>query len=243
MWSSDIIKNIPKEKIYYQDNHGILICGDCLEIMPLLADKSIDLILTDPPYEIHADSRGGLHEKNNWLKNIHNAKIDKCNPDNFMKFFLTKLPTHGYIFSSKNNLCDYIKWFNDFKLNWEILVYAKNNPIPTKNNKYLSDKEYCLFYRGEKCYFNNDRPFEEYKTVKFVNVSKNEYHPAEKDIDFINMLILKSTKEDYLILDPFAGSGTTLRAAKDLGRKYIGIEISERYCEIAAKRLGQEVLF
>ena len=66
-------------------------------------------------------------------------------------------------------------------------------------------------------------------------------HPTEKPIKLIQWCIEESRTEG-IILDPFMGSGTTLRAAKDLGRKAIGIEIEEKYCEIAAKRLRQEIL-
>ena len=67
-------------------------------------------------------------------------------------------------------------------------------------------------------------------------------HPTGKPLEFMHTLIERFSPQDGIVLDPFMGSGTTLRAAKDLGRKAIGIEIEERYCEIAAKRLSQEVL-
>ncbi len=67
-------------------------------------------------------------------------------------------------------------------------------------------------------------------------------HPAPRRVEHVTWLVSYFTEPDDVVLDPFAGLGTTLRAAKDLGRKAIGIEIEERYCEIAAKRLAQEVL-
>ena len=67
-------------------------------------------------------------------------------------------------------------------------------------------------------------------------------HPTEKPVDICVMVIRKFSDQGNIVLDPFMGSGTTLRAAKDLGRKAIGIEIEERYAEIAAKRLEQEIL-
>ena len=67
-------------------------------------------------------------------------------------------------------------------------------------------------------------------------------HPTEKSISVLSEMINVSTKDNHTILDPFIGSGTTLVAAKNLGRKAIGIEIEEKYCEVAVKRLRQEVL-
>lgn len=66
-------------------------------------------------------------------------------------------------------------------------------------------------------------------------------HPTQKPVDLVKQLLLLR-KDQGVVLDPFMGSGTTLRAAKDLGRKAIGVELDERYCEIAARRMGQEVL-
>lgn len=216
-----------------------IIHGDCLEVMKTFPDKSIDLVLTDPPYEIHAKSGGGLHKTRTWLQDIAEGGMDTFNPYPFLAEMIRVCKTpHAYIFCSKNLLGRYIDYFQNNNLNWEILVYAKRNPIPTKNNKYLSDKEYCFFVRGEKCYFNNDRPFQEYKTVQYVNVSENELHPAQKDQDYLERLILKSSKEGDIILDPFGGSCTTAVAAENLKRRWICIEKEEKYVKICRERIG-----
>jgi DNA modification methylase len=89
-------------------------------------------------------------------------------------------------------------------------------------------------------------PSDKDRIAKQANVieasrSGNEWHPTEKPIDLVHKIL--DNMHGDLVVDPFCGSGTTLRAAKDLGRRAIGIEIEERYCEIAAKRLAQETLF
>lgn len=75
-----------------------------------------------------------------------------------------------------------------------------------------------------------------------ISPPRNRIHPNEKPISIPKLFISLTTTKNEIILDPFMGSGTTLRAAKDLGRKAIGIELEEKYCEIAARRLEQEIL-
>lgn len=229
-------------KPYYEENGVIIYNADCRDVLPEL--EPVSIVITDPPYKIHAESGGGLHNKRSWLKNIHKAEIDSFDPEYFLYGIKNVLdPFHAYIFCSKSLLKDYISWFEKMNLNWELLIYAKQNPIPTKNNKYLSDKEYCFFVRTpSKCYFNNNAIFNKYKTVQTIAVTKNIYHPAEKNIGYIKDRIIISTKKADIILDPFMGSGTTLVAAKQLGRKAIGIETNKKYCDVAIQRLKQNYL-
>lgn len=218
---------------YFRTDSGVLYCGDYREILPNL-NTPINLILTDPPYEIHAESGGGLHNNRDWLRNIHRDGMDTFDIPEFMKYIQT-VNNHWYIFMSKNQLLPYLDAVKEY--NWELLVMSKRNPIPTKHNKYLSDKEYCLFVRNGKCYFNNESSYKDYFTVKNVNVTPNIFHPAEKPISFVEPMIRISTRVGDTVLDPFVGSGTTAVVCAMYDRKWIAIEQSEKYCEIAKRRI------
>ena len=130
----------------------------------------------------------------------------------------------------------------DFKT--RILVWSKMYPAPVPpNSGWPSAAELCLYAYPDGRIWNdtgirsNVIVADSYRGGQPGKVD----HPTQKPPAVIVPLILSSSLEGQTILDPFMGSGTTLRAAKDLGRKAIGIEIEERYCEIAANRLGQEV--
>ena len=214
--------------------------ADCLNVMNKLPDNSIDLLLTDPPYRIHAKSGGGLHNKRDWLKNVHDDKIDEFEPLPFLELIYPKIKVfNAYIFCSKDLIKDYITFAEGNNLNWDIIIMAKNNPIPTKNNKYLSDVEYCFFMREKGAYFNNELDYKNYYKVKHINVTPNKYHSTEKPVGFIKQLIKVSSQENDIIIDPFIGSGTTAVCASMLNRNFIGYEILDKYYNTALRRLGR----
>ena len=227
-------------KPYYNESGITIYHGDCKEILPHL--EPVDLVLTDPPYEQNKTG-GGIYRRRPTYKEI-GKNLSSFNPDEYWDL-LSKASknTHGYIFTSKSCLRSFITLAETSDLSWDILIYGKNNPLPMKNNRYLSSFEYIFFYRGKDCYWNNETNYKYYSKIKMVNCMPSQFgHPTEKSISVLSEMINVSTKDDHTILDPFIGSGTTLVAAKTLGRKAIGIEIEEKYCEMAVKRLRQEVL-
>lgn len=123
---------------------------------------------------------------------------------------------------------------------WEIFVWHKNNPIPTCNNKYLSDTEYCLIFRE-----NGTNLYGTYETKSKYYISninkedKEKYlHPTIKPLEVVKNHLINSTKEKDIVLDCFCGSGTTCVAAKETGRRFIGMEIDPEYYKIAVNRLN-----
>ena len=222
-------------------------CGDCLELIKQIDDNSIDLIVTDPPYKGHFGKPGGGSFGN---RKYFLAVEDGVgsNMDFEIKKYLPMLikkmkKFNAYFWTSQKLIKDYIIFAEENDFHYDILVWIKTNPIPTKNNKYLPDIEYCIFIREKGAYFNNNEKFDLYRKAFFIPVNKSKFgHPTEKPIDVIKPSILISSKEKDLILDPFIGSGTTAEACKQLDRNFIGIEISPEYCKIANKRLEQETL-
>jgi site-specific DNA-methyltransferase (adenine-specific) len=120
-----------------------------------------------------------------------------------------------------------------FKLH-NLLVWEKNNCTPSQY--YMKNCEYVLFLRKGKAKWINDIGGS--KTVhKFDNIIGNKTHPTEKPVNLLKFYIANSSNENDIVLDPFCGTGSTLFAAKELNRKYLGYEIDKQYYDIAVEKL------
>lgn len=205
---------LEKNKIY---------CGDCLDIMKDIPDKSIDLVLTDPPY--------GMNFQSNHRKTQHN-KIE--NDDSFplwiFKEFNRIAKRAVYVFCRWDNLVELPKPTS-------VLAWVKNNwSMGDLKHEHGRQWEAICFYPQEEHEFIKRIP-----DVIKANRTGNNLHPTEKPVDLM-IQIIQANKGD-VILDPFTGSGSTLVACQELHRNFIGIEISPEYCKIAEDRLKQKPLF
>lgn len=210
-------------KPYYNDERaGIQIyLGDCREILPLL--PKADLILTDPPY--------GIDYQSSWR--IDWQRKEKIQGDkSFPMWVFEEL-------KPRVALMVWCRWDQLFEIPKpkSFIAWDKgNHSMGDLKHEFGRRWEGCAFYPGPEHEFTR-RPADLIIANRINPVSL--LHPNEKPVNALTPLI--DCHPGDLIVDPFCGSGSTLRAAKDLGRKAIGIEIEERYCEIAAKRLQQEV--
>lgn len=214
---------------YFKDDAVTIYLGDCREILPTLG--KFDLLLTDPPYLVGAKSCG-LAGNRQYLKDISTVEIDKG-------FDLSVLDCseNWFCFCGKQQIPEILG--KAILGNWMLITWGKANPTPLVNSNYLPDTEY-IFHKWTK-----GRLFGDYKDKSrffFSQSGKSVFdHPTVKPINLIAKLIRLGTQQGETILDPFAGSGTTGRAAKDMGRNAVLIEREEKYCEIAAKRMSQQV--
>lgn len=144
-----------------------------------------------------------------------------------------------YIWCNKEQIYQYLHYFKQY--NFELLSWHKTNPVPTCNNKYLSDTEYLLFFRenGVKINGNYETKKKYYVTPTNKEDKKLYKHPTVKPLNIIENLIINSSKESDTVLDCFMGSGTTGVACKKLNRDFIGMELDERYFEIAKERINE----
>lgn len=225
--------------------------GDCLELIKEIPDKSIDLIVTDPPYLLETDGAGMFGKKaDNYggeryvMKNIDFMK-NGISDDVLDELVRVLKKINIYIWCSQKQLPIFYDYFvNKKKCNWNLLCWHKTKPTPTCGNKYLTDTEYCLFFRekGVKVYgeYATKRTF--YVSQKNLDDKKLYKHPTIKPIDIIKNLIINSSQEGNIVLDPFLGSGTTAVASILLNRNFIGYELNEEYFNIANDRITKTQL-
>jgi len=202
-------------KPYYQDDYATIYHGDCREILPQL--PKVDLVLTDPPYGILSETGSAATRRSGGNKD--NGKISWDIAPNIKT--LNMLKAQGKIIMIWGG-CHMQLGPTFGYLIWDKQIDGLN----------FGEVEFC---------WSNMKFAPKIFRYRVVGIDGGKIHPTQKPEALMKWCIQKS-ETNGIILDPFMGSGTTLRAAKDLQRKAIGIEIEEKYCEIAAKRLSQEVL-
>lgn len=219
---------------FYKAAGVVIYHADARDVLPQLNKHSIDLVLTDPPYGINLKTKYRApaiagDDSLNALRDVLPALDGLLKPDR-----------HAYIFASSTRIGEAVEavaaWWNiknilvwdkgnmgtkgdllaAYARNWEAIVYANS---PGRSRRPLAGPRPRAIYRYD------------------WNARKDPVHPTVKPVGLMSWLVQKSSRRGELVLDPFCGSGPVLRAARDLGRRAIGIELEERYCEAAVRRM------
>ena len=223
---------------YYQDEFVTLYHGDCREVLASLADESVAAVITDPPYteRTHKKARTPEREGVTAFAAITDADLDdilaECGrvSSGWVVATLDYRHAVGYDVAPPPGL----------KVQ-RLGVWVKTNPTPQLSGDrpaqgwesiaYMHRADRRSVWSGGGTHGNHVSP-----------IPPPEGHPTAKPLPLVAKWVRWFTKPGDIILDPFAGSGTTLRAAVDEGRRAVGVELEERYCEAIAKRLAQGVL-
>lgn len=216
---------------------------DCLIGLKEMPSESVDLCVTDPPYNVISGGNKdrGTNGFPNSVLNRNDGKIFDFNDIDFEDWIpevyrVLKKDAEFYCMINVINLEELLRVAREsgFKLH-NILVWEKNSANP--NRWYMKNCEFtCYFYKGEAKTINNPGS----KQVQmFFNPVGDKFHPTEKPLDLMKFYIENSSKELDIVLDPFMGSGTTAVACKELRRYFIGFEIDPKYYEIIEERLSE----
>lgn len=207
---------------YYSRDGITIYCGDCREILPFLGD--FDAIVTDPPYGIADKWKGGAGGKSSWR--------------------IPAKTTHGWDGSPSDRLADALPHGRE-AIVWGGNYYA----LPPSRCWLIWDKKQNDKWttgQAEMAWTNLDKTTRVFRMAQCEahepeQMCGKKVHPSQKPLDLMRWCLRWT--DARTILDPFMGSGTTLVAAKLDGRQAVGIEVNEAYCEAAANRLRQGVLF
>ena len=219
-----------KRKPYYETPLGKLYHGDCLEIMPQL--EPVDLVLTDIPYDGVNRETGGLRKLNKGRADIKTFEIQ-----DFISSLMKICRGAFYIFCFYKQVTEICNNFEKHGLSIRQGVWLKSNPSPMNGQHiWTSGIENIIYGKNAGATHNvHCKPL----FFKYPS-SRNALHETQKPSALFQEIVLASSNIEDCVLDTCFGSGTTGFVSERLNRKWIGIEIEEKYCEIAAKRIEQE---
>lgn len=233
-----------------------LLNGNCFDLISKIPNKSIDLILTDPPYLFNRG--GGKTAGTEGKSKIANSDLYKfdgktmAEMGNFDKPQIYRLlneskrvckKMRGYYFCNETALQYYLSWATENNCKYNIITLEKP-PSILNRNRYSTNSEFFVRViaksgAGIKILDYNDEQnnIEWLYSVQRFNKISNKLHPSEKPLNILNGVIQLNTNEGDLILDPFMGSGSTGIACLNAKRNFIGMELDKKYFDIAKNRI------
>lgn len=228
-------------KPYYEANGVTLYHGDCRAVLPLIDKNTVDLLLTDPPYGV------------NWQSNRRQDQFDRIAGDDSQDvanegilLSLKALKRHHHLYLFGRYDLSQLPIGGHAELIWDKLDKSGGNlQLPWgSQHEYIQFAVYVPDRANRVQGFGNlAAKMRRGSILRYRRITgENLRHPTEKPVPLLRELIESSSCFDDVVLDPFAGSGATLVAAKIEGRRAIGVELDERYCEVAAGRLEQLVI-
>ena len=253
---------------FYESKSALVYNGDCLEILPLIPENSIDMVFADPPYKLSND---GFTCQNGKMAAVNKGKWDKSSGfENDMVFHNEWISACRRILKPTGTIwisgtyhsiyqCGYLLQKNEFHILNDIVWFKPNAPPNLSCRFFTASHETLLWARKEKKAkhtfnyeemkngaFPEDKLKKENTQMRSVwslaapKTAEKEHgkHPTQKPLDLLKRIILAAANEGDIVLDPFCGSGTTGAACRFLNRSFIGIEIDKEYCELAKKRLS-----
>ena len=240
-------------KPYYQDDAVTIYHGDCLEVLDDVAANSVGTLVADPPYSSggrnQASARNIISKTDSrdhdewflgdnmggdtyvrWMRQVGRAAMACCAPGS-QAFVFTDWRQYTNLVTAWES----VRWMLRSVVVWDKARGGAMGSFWRNNHEWVA-----VLTKGQPQALAHGSCFNTWAGTK----PQGDDHPTVKPEGLIRYLLesVGPPLSSLPVLDPFMGSGTTLRAAKDLGRKAIGIEIEERYCEIAAQRMSQEVL-
>ena len=226
-------------KPYYQSDRVTLYHGDCLAILPTLEAGSVDAVVTDPPYGVKYDG-GHFHSGDVNIKRSRDRLRNDEDADIYSKLFpllhrVVDGPCYVFYASTQADRVIGPARASGFDIHASIIWNKPNATYASMGANYKNRYEPLLYCKPKGSTLKWCGPTNERTVWDIPREPRCHLHPTQKPVAVCERAIRNHNANT--ILDPFVGSGTTGVACVNTGRKFIGIEIDEKYCEIAAKRI------